>query len=43
MVGIIKKGVMELATIIIVAMVGFAMGLYLSTQLSDWIDKNTKK
>ena len=34
---------MELATIIIVAMVGFAMGLYLSTQLNDWIDKNTKK
>ncbi len=33
---------MELAAIIIVAMVGFAMGLYLSTQISDWIDKNRK-
>jgi hypothetical protein len=34
---------MEIATIIIVAVVGFATGLYLSTQLEDWIDKNTKK
>lgn len=34
---------MELATIIIVAMVGFAMGLYLSTQIGDWIDKNRKR
>ncbi len=34
---------METAVIIIVAMTGFAMGLYLSSQLSDWIDKNSKK
>jgi len=34
---------MELAVIIIVAMTGFALGLYLSTQISDWIDKNIKK
>jgi len=34
---------MELAVIIIVALTGFAMGLYLSSQLSDWIDKNSKK
>ena len=34
---------MELAAIIIVAMVGFAMGLYLSTQIGDWIDKNRKR
>ena len=34
---------MELAAIIIVAITGFAMGLYLSTQISDWIDKNRKR
>ncbi len=34
---------METAVIIIVAMTGFAMGLYLSSQLSDWIDRNSKK
>jgi hypothetical protein len=34
---------METAVIIIVAMTGFALGLYLSSQLSDWIDKNSKK
>ena len=34
---------MELAVIVIVALTGFAMGLYLSSQLSDWIDKNRKK
>jgi len=34
---------METAVIIIVAMTGFALGLYLSSQLSDWIDKNSKR
>jgi len=34
---------MELAVIIITLATGFALGLYLSSQLSDWIDKNTKK
>tara|TARA_R110002020_G_scaffold103416_6_gene242179 strand:- start:6673 stop:6993 length:321 start_codon:yes stop_codon:yes gene_type:complete len=34
---------MEIAAIIIVAMVSFAMGLYLSSQLSDWIGKKKDK
>jgi uncharacterized protein YneF (UPF0154 family) len=34
---------MEVAVIIITLMTGFAIGLYLSSQLSDWIDKNSKK
>jgi uncharacterized protein YneF (UPF0154 family) len=34
---------MEIAVIIITLMTGFAIGLYLSSQLSDWIDKNSKK
>ena len=34
---------METAVIIITLMTGFALGLYLSSQLSDWIDKNSKK
>ena len=34
---------MEIAAIIIVAMVSFAMGLYLSSQLGDWIGKKKNK
>ena len=34
---------MEIATIIIVAMASFAMGLYLSSQLSNWIGKKKDK
>ena len=34
---------METAVIVITFAVGFAIGLYLSSQLTDWIDKNSKK
>ena len=34
---------METAALIITLATGFALGLYLSTQLTDWIDKNSKK
>ena len=34
---------METAVIIITLATGFALGLYLSTQLTDWIDRNSKK
>ncbi len=34
---------MELAVIAITMGVGIAIGIYLSSQLSDWIDKNSKK
>jgi len=34
---------METIAIIGIFVVGFAMGLYISTQISDWIDKNTKR
>ena len=34
---------MEIAAIIIVAMASFAMGLYLSSQLSNWIGKKKDK
>ena len=34
---------METAVIFITFAVGFAIGLYLSSQLGEWIDKNSKK
>tara|TARA_B100001094_G_C17431288_1_gene439287 strand:+ start:165 stop:269 length:105 start_codon:yes stop_codon:yes gene_type:complete len=34
---------METIAILGIFAVGFAMGLYISTQISDWIDKNTKR
>ena len=34
---------METAALIITLATGFALGLYLSSQLTDWIDKNSKK
>ena len=40
---LVLKESMETAVIIITLMTGFALGLYLSSQLSDWIDKNSKK
>ena len=33
---------MELAIFIISLLAGIAIGLYLSSQISKWIDKNTK-
>jgi len=34
---------METTVIIITLIVGISMGIYLSSQLSEWIDKNSKK
>ena len=34
---------MEIAAILLAACIGFAAGMYLVTQVSDWIDRNTKK
>jgi len=34
---------MEIEQIIMVAFPAFAMGIYLASQLSIWIEKNTKK
>jgi len=34
---------MEITTIAIGFIVGLAMGIYLATQIEQWIDRNTKK
>jgi len=34
---------MEVIAIILAAMIGFAAGMYLVTQISDWIDKNSNQ
>tara|TARA_Y100000593_G_scaffold86818_1_gene166287 strand:+ start:7403 stop:7507 length:105 start_codon:yes stop_codon:yes gene_type:complete len=34
---------MEIAVILLAACGGFILGMYLVTQISDWIDKNTKR
>ena len=34
---------MEVVALILAAMIGFAAGMYLVTQISDWIDKRIKK
>ena len=34
---------METAVIFITFATGFAIGLYLSSQLGEWIDRNSKK
>jgi ABC-type dipeptide/oligopeptide/nickel transport system permease component len=34
---------MEIAAFVITLATGFALGLYISTQIGNWIDKNSKK
>ena len=38
-----QKMNMEVIAIILAAMIGFAAGMYLVTQISDWIDKNSNQ
>ena len=34
---------METIAILLAACIGFAAGMYITTQIGDWIDKKTKK
>ena len=34
---------MEIAALLLAACIGFAAGMYLVTQISDWIDKRINK
>ena len=33
---------MEIAAILLAACVGFCLGMYITTQIGDWIDKKRK-